>query len=310
MAEQEKSCGSCEKESCSAKDQRPDESLEQFLERTELRRRMCRIGRKIIVLSGKGGVGKSTVAVNLAVGLSLQGKAVGLLDADIHGPSVPKLFALEKRRCETQEGTLIPPVVGDLKLMSLGFLLGGGDDAVIWRGPMKMSAIKQLLKDTEWGDLDFLVVDCPPGTGDEPLSVVQLIEDVTGAVIVTTPQEVAILDVRRAITFCRKLNVPVLGVIENMSGFTCPKCGTVVDIFKSGGGEKMASEMGVPFLGRIPLDPQVAEAGDSGEPFVHLNSKTEAAKAFARVVGTILNRTQTQQPRWTPARNRTTIKEE
>ena len=290
MPEQEKSCGSCEKESCSAKDQRPDESLEQFLERIELRRRMCRIGKKIIVLSGKGGVGKSTVAVNLAIGLSLQGKAVGILDVDIHGPSVPKLLGLEKRRCETQNGNIIPPVVGDLKVMSLGFLLGGGDDAVIWRGPMKMSAIKQLLKDTEWGSLDFLVVDCPPGTGDEPLSVVQLIEDVTGAVVVTTPQEVAILDVRRAITFCRKLNVPVLGVIENMSGFVCPHCGQSTDIFARGGGERMAAEMSVPFLGRVPLLPEIVAMSDCGGSLVAQTAPEAVRTAWADIIEALVAR--------------------
>ncbi|MBM4043831.1 MAG: Mrp/NBP35 family ATP-binding protein [Planctomycetes bacterium] len=174
VSQEQKQCSTCEKDSCSAKSQRPDESLEEYLERVELRQRMCRIERKVLVLSGKGGVGKSTVAVNLAVALSFAGKRVGLLDADIHGPSLPKMLGLDDRRCEVFAGRIIPVVSGNLKVMSLGFFLGSGDDAVIWRGPMKMGAIKQLLKDVEWGELDFLVVDCPPGTGDKPLSVIQL----------------------------------------------------------------------------------------------------------------------------------------
>jgi Mrp family chromosome partitioning ATPase len=172
--------------------------------------------------------------------------------------------------------------------MSIGFLLRERDDAVIWRGPMKMNVIRQFLKDVDWGELDYLVIDSPPGTGDEPLSVCQLAAPLEGAVVVTTPQDVATADVRKSITFCRQLKLPVLGVVENMSGFVCPKCGEITNIFKSGGGERMANEMDVPFLGRIPIDPAVGEACDDGKPFVYHFSRTETAKAFARIVAPIL----------------------
>lgn len=172
--------------------------------------------------------------------------------------------------------------------MSIGLLLRGRDDAVIWRGPMKMGVIKQFLKDVAWGDLDYLIIDSPPGTGDEPLSVCQLVADATGAVIVTMPQEVATADVRKSINFCRALNLPVLGVVENMSGFACPNCGRIAHIFKTGGGERMAAEMGVPFLGRIPIEPVIGETCDDGRPYVHRYAHTEAGKAFNCVIDSIL----------------------
>jgi Mrp family chromosome partitioning ATPase len=184
---------------------------------------------------------------------------------------------------------MLPVETAGLKVMSIGFLLQNRDDAVIWRGPMKMGLIKQFLKDVAWGELDYLIVDSPPGTGDEPLSVCQLVKNPDGAVIVTTPQDVATADVRKSITFCRKLGLPVLGVIENMSGFVCPHCGTVTDIFKTGGGERMAREMGVPFLGRIPIDPAIGEACDAGRPFVEGDRPTETTKAFQRIIAPILS---------------------
>ena len=261
-----------------------DNAFEQFLEKQILDEKMQRIRHRIIVLSGKGGVGKSTVAANLAVSLSLSGKHVGLLDVDIHGPSIPKLLRLDGASIQAENGVIQPVEKAGLKVMSIGFLLRERDDAVIWRGPMKMSVISQFLKDVDWGELDYLVIDCPPGTGDEPLSVCQLAAPLDGAVVVTTPQDLATSDVRKSITFCRKLKLPVLGVVENMSGFVCPKCGEVTDIFKSGGGERMAEEMGVPFLGRIPIDPCVGKASDEGAPFVYHYSKTETARAFERVI--------------------------
>lgn len=194
---------------------------------------------KIVVLSGKGGVGKSTVAVNLATALALNGLRVGLLDVDIHGPSVPTMLGLENETLKGGPEGLFPVEFGGLKIMSLGFLLQNPDDAVIWRGPMKMGVIKQFLTDVQWGDLDYLIVDAPPGTGDEPLSICQLIQPLDGAVIVTTPQKVAAIDVRKSISFCRRLAVPVLGVIENMSGFVCPKCGEVTQILPTGGGKRL-----------------------------------------------------------------------
>ena len=250
---------------------------------------MENIGRKLLVLSGKGGVGKSTVAVNLAVALSIAGKRVGLLDVDIHGPSIPKMLQLGKCKIQTRNDAMVPVEIGLLKVMSIGFLLAQADQAVIWRGPVKMGVIKQFLKDVAWNELDYLVIDCPPGTGDEPLSVAQLIRNVDGAIIVTTPQEVALEDVRKSVNFCRRLDLPVLGVIENMSGFICPRCGERVDIFKNGGGEKMAADMGVPFLGRIPLDPAVTESGDAGRPCVY-DANGPGAKALAQVADSLRKR--------------------
>jgi ATP-binding protein involved in chromosome partitioning len=249
----------------------------------QLQERMGQIDRKIVVLSGKGGVGKSTVAVNLAVALSLSGARVGLLDVDIHGPSVPQMLRLGGARIHGTEDGMLPAQVDSLKVMSLGFLLETSDTPVVWRGPMKAGVIRQFLADVTWGELDYLVVDCPPGTGDEPLSVVQLIRDPDGAVIVTTPQEVALLAVRKSVTFCRQLNLPVLGVVENMSGFACPKCGEVVQVFKAGGGRRMAAEMGVPFLGEVPITQAVVESTDSGRPCVQYHSSDPAARAFQRV---------------------------
>ena len=278
-----KTCSTCNSAECSARNRRPEESPEEFLERQELESRLCVISHKILVLSGKGGVGKSTVAVNAAVALSLAGRRVGLLDVDIHGPSIPKMLRLEGSRIQTENGALLPVELGSLKVMSIGFLLSAPDQAVIWRGPRKMGVIKQFLKDVAWGELDYLVIDCPPGTGDEPLSVAQLIAHGDGALIVTAPQEVALIDVRKCVNFCRQLDLPVLSVIENMSGFVCPRCGEIVDIFKRGGGEEMASDMGVPFIGRIPVDGAVVESGDAGQPCIHHDAGRPVVKALRHI---------------------------
>lgn len=286
-----KECSSCDEDGCSAKARRPDEQHSDYIDRQQLTRRMCGIRHKIIVLSGKGGVGKSTVAVNLAVSLSMEGQRVGLLDIDIHGPSVPRLLKLEGKQIQSDGSALVPVDFSEnLKVMSIGFLLQERDAAVIWRGPMKYGVIKQFLKDVQWGELDYLIIDSPPGTGDEPLAVCQLIENPEGAIVVTTPQELAILDVRKSITFCKQLNVPVLGVIENMSGFLCPKCGELTEIFKRGGAERMATEMGVPFLGRIPIDPLVVAACDAGAPFADFYQGTETEIMFRRAIQPILGR--------------------
>ena len=274
---------------CNRKTNGAKHNPDALLEEQAMQERLGKIKHKIIVLSGKGGVGKSTVAANLAVSLMLSGKRVGLLDVDIHGPSIPKMLGLEDARISIQDEVMLPVEKTGLKVMSIGFLLQSRDDAVIWRGPMKMGVIKQFLKDVDWGELDFLVIDSPPGTGDEPLSVCQLVKNADGAVIVTTPQVVATNDVRKSINFCRHLNLPVLGVVENMSGFVCPKCGELTAIFKTGGGERMATDMHVPFLGRIPLDPKVGEACDEGKPFVYHHSRTETAKAFERIIAPILS---------------------
>jgi ATP-binding protein involved in chromosome partitioning len=262
----------------------------EFEDRQALQSRLCRIRHKIVVLSGKGGVGKSTVAVNLAAALMLSGKRVGLLDVDIHGPSIPTMLGLERERVRGSEDGLLPVDVGGLQVMSLGFLLGHQDDAVIWRGPMKMNVIKQFLKDVVWGDLDYLIIDSPPGTGDEPLSVCQLIGALDGAVIVTTPQNVAAVDVRKSITFCRQLHVPVLGVVENMSGFACPKCGEVTQILPSGGGRRIAEDMNVPFLGAIPMDPKIAEAADSGRALLGQDSASPLARAMNEIITRLAGR--------------------
>jgi ATP-binding protein involved in chromosome partitioning len=288
----EKTCNSCDDSECTAQRKRPGEPEEDFLERQLLLSRMCRIQHKIMVLSGKGGVGKSTVAVNLAAALALAGKRVGILDVDLHGPSVPKLLGLEGSRITASEDAMFPVRTrcgdGSLSVMSIGFLLGERDDAVIWRGPRKFGAIKQFLKDVEWGELDYLVVDSPPGTGDEPLAVAQLIGNADGAIVVTTPQQVAVQDVRRCVVFCRQLQLPVLGVVENMGGFTCPKCGELVRIFGTDGGRVMAEQMRVPYLGSIPIEPEVVVSGDAGTPIVQARPHSETAKAFGRIVRTLL----------------------
>jgi len=224
----------------------------------------------------------------MAMALAEAGRRVGLLDVDVHGPSVPRMLGLEGMGVGLRDETLVPVEVGGIKVISIGFMLPERDAAVIWRGPMKMKVIRQFLSDVAWGDLDVLVIDSPPGTGDEPLSVCQLVEGADGAVIVTTPQEVALADVRRSINFCRQLGLPVLGVVENMSGFACPKCGEVTHVFGTGGGEQMAREMGVPFLGRVPIDPKVVEACDAGTPYIQRYAGTATAKAFEGVVGPLL----------------------
>lgn len=246
-----------------------------------LKESMAWIKHKILILSGKGGVGKSTVAVNLAFSLLFSNRRVGLLDIDIHGPSIPKLLGLEGISFHFKHGKIVPVEFGDsLKVVSIGFLISGAGEAVIWRGPMKANLIRQFLADVQWGELDFLVIDSPPGTGDEPLSVCQLIENPDGAVIVTTPQELVLADVRKSINFCRKLNMPVIGIIENMSGFICPHCGKETQLFKAGGGESLSLETGVPFLGRVPLDPELVDSCDAGRPYLYHYSKTGTAKAF------------------------------
>lgn len=234
-------------------------------EERRLRERMARIRRRLVVVSGKGGVGKSTAAANLALALSSQGHQVGLLDVDIHGPSIPRILGCEGVSLTSDGESIVPAAVRDrLTLMSIAFLIGNKTDAVIWRGPMKYKLIQQFLSEVAWGDLDYLVVDCPPGTGDEPLSVAQLVGRPAAAVLVTTPQELAVADVRRCLNFCQKADLPIAGVLENMSGYVCPQCGLHTDLFGTGGGERLAEEIPVPFLGRIPIDPRVVGCGDAG----------------------------------------------
>jgi len=254
-----------------------------------LKTRMGKIAHKIAVISGKGGVGKTLVTVNLAMALTLHGHSykVGILDADIHGPCVPKMLGMEGQRLPIGPPGAFPAEGPQgIRVVSMDLLLDD-ETPVIWRGPLKMNTIRQFLTDIVWGELDFLLIDLPPGTGDEPLSIMQLIPEMDGVVIVTIPSEVSQKVVKKAVTFARKLNVPIIGIIENMSGFICPNCGTEVNIFSVGGGEKIAREMGVPFLGRVPLDPKICEDSDAGKPFIIQHPKSPAAKAFMNIVDNI-----------------------
>jgi len=255
-----------------------------IINESDIKKNLEKIKHKIIVLSGKGGVGKSTVSAYLALMLSQNGKHVGILDSDFHGPTIPKILGVENKKLESVS-TVIKPVSlnSNLKIMSIGFLLVDKDSPVIWRGPLKMGAIKQFIGGVDWGELDFLIIDLPPGTGDEPLSVIQTIQDSDGAIIVTTPQDVALLSVRKSINFVKKMNIPVIGIIENMSGFTCPHCKKNIDIFKTGGGLKASIDLGVKFLGKIPLDPVIVENGDKGNTLLS-NKKSDTMKSFKKIV--------------------------
>jgi Mrp family chromosome partitioning ATPase len=251
--------------------------------------RMSRIKHKIIVMSGKGGVGKTSVSVNLSYALAQAGREVGLVDIDLHGPNIAKMLGVEGKGLGGSSDGGIEPVrvLPNLKATSISFAIPSSDHPIIWRGPMKASAIRQFLEEVNWGDLDFLIIDSPPGTGDEPLSACQLIPNVSGAVIVTTPQDVAILDARKSVFFARQLQIPVIGIIENMSGFVCPHCGKETAIFKKGGGERAAKDLGVPFLGRIPFDPRLVELADEGTPFVSGGNDDAPSRAFMQICSQI-----------------------
>ena len=247
---------------------------------------MAKIKHKIIIASGKGGVGKSTVSVNLARALQMKGLQVGILDADITGPDIPKLLGIEKAKLKQGTDGIEPAKADGIMVASMALILSSRETPVVWRGPMKMAAIKQFIQDVNWGELDFLLIDLPPGTSDEPLSVVQLIPELAGAIIVTTPQEVALLDSRKAVNMVKAMKIPVLGIVENMSGLICPHCGEGISIFGAGGGQRMAEEMNVPFLGAIPIDPGVCALGDRGQTFVE--SGTLAGGSFNKIVERLL----------------------
>ena len=249
---------------------------------------LSRIKYKLVVISGKGGVGKTTVSVNLAYELSTRGYKVGILDADIHGPNVVKMLGMDGVQLYGNGQFIQPAEINkNLRAVSVAMLSDDPDKPIIWRGPLKTGIIKQFLSDVSWGDLDFLIIDSPPGTGDEPLSVCQLIKGLDGAIIVTTPQEVAILDSRKSVQFAKELNVPVVGIIENMSGFKCPFCGREIDIFGKGGGEKAAKDLNVNFLGRLPLEPDIVKFSDEGKPYIHYSRDTETAKKMVDIVDKI-----------------------
>ena len=265
-----------------------------------LRYRMSKIKHKIAVISGKGGVGKSTVTVNLAAAFALHGNRVGILDADIHGPSVPRLLGLTGQRLKVGPPGAFP--VTDplgMKVVSIDFFLPEERLPTIWRGPLKMTAIRQFLSDVVWGELDILFIDLPPGTGDEPLSIAQLLPEMDGVIIVTMPSELSRAVVKKAITFSQRLGMPIIGIVENMSGFVCPNCGEKIDIFQSGGGKKMAEEAGIPFLGSIPIDPKVSMDSDKGSPFVIEHADSPAAKAFMEIIKKVeaYLRERTQEPK-------------
>ncbi len=249
----------------------------------QLKARMSKIKHKIAIISGKGGVGKSTITVNIAITFALDKNKVGILDADIHGPSVPKLLGLEGQQVKVGPPGAFP-VTGPLgmKVMSIDFF---SDEQMptIWRGPLKMRAIRQFLSDIVWGELDFLFIDLPPGTGDEPLSVAQLLPEMDGVIIVTMPSELSSSIVKKAIKFAQRLNLPIIGVVENMSGFVCPSCGEKTDIFQSGGGKAMAKQAGVPFLGSIPIDPKIGLDSDKGKPFVIEHENSPATKVMMEI---------------------------
>jgi len=251
---------------------------------------MARIGHKFLVMSNKGGVGKSTVAVNFAALLASRGLRTGLLDIDIHGPSVARMTAQEGKTHGSDGGFIAPiEVMPNLKMISMGSIMKAGDAPVIWRGPLKLGVLKQFLSDVNWGDLDALVIDAPPGTGDEPLTICRLIPEMTGAVVVTTGQEVALLDSRKAVNFLKQVGIPVLGVLENMTSFSCPHCSKEIDLFKTGGGEKAARELCVPFLGSVPFAPAMVDAGDAGKVYILDAPSSPAASALVKALSAALS---------------------
>lgn len=259
---------------------------------TQIKNFLQNVNHKIVVMSGKGGVGKSTVATNLAVFLSNQGYKVGLLDVDVHGPSIAGLLGLTNLKLNTTHDKIHPhPYTDNLKVVSIQGLLNTPDEPLIWRGPMKIGMIRQFLSDVVWGPLDYLIIDSPPGTGDEPLTIAQTVTDCQ-AVIVTTPQEIALADVRKSIQFCQKVHMPILGLVENMSGFVCPSCNSMHPIFKSGGGETTAVNLGITFLGRLPIDPSIVTAGDKGQAMDSLtsHSKEEMQSIVNKIIDELPNK--------------------
>ncbi|MCK5671211.1 Mrp/NBP35 family ATP-binding protein [Candidatus Bathyarchaeota archaeon] len=253
----------------------------------QIKQRMDKIKHKIAIISGKGGVGKSLVTANLAIGLARNGRKgkVAILDADLTGPCIPKMLGLKGRRLNSGPAGILPSIgPEDIRVVSMDFLLPSDDAPVIWRGPIKMGAIRQFLEEVAWGNMDYLLVDLPPGTGDESLSILQLLPEMDGVVIVTIPSEVSQAVVKKAVTFARKMNVPILGIVENMSGMVCPHCGELVEVFSKGGGARVSDEMGVELLGSIPLDPQVAADSDKGVSFIVEHPDSPASEEFMKII--------------------------
>jgi ATP-binding protein involved in chromosome partitioning len=253
-----------------------------------VKKSLSSIKQKIMVMSGKGGVGKSSTAVNLAMALAFKGGKVGLLDVDLHGPDIPRMLGLNGVLDINGEQLLIPKKYNEnLAAVSVESLTGGRDDALIWRGPVKHSVIQQFIGQVAWGNLDFLVIDAPPGTGDEPLTVAQIVPDAK-AVIVTTPQEVSLSDVRKSINFCKTVKMSVFGLIENMSGLVCPHCDCSIDLFGSGGGERTAAQMDIPFLGRVPFDPEMVVCGDAGVAFQERYPDSPVTNTFRSIADRLM----------------------
>lgn len=243
-----------------------------------------KIKNKFIIMSGKGGVGKTSVTVNLAIALANKGYKVGIMDVDIHGPDVPRVLGINKEMLGVNAEKKLTPLAysNNLSAVSIESLSASKDDAIIWRGPVKHSVIKQFIGDVEWGELDYLLIDAPPGTGDEPLTVAQVISDAK-AIIVTTPQEVSLADVRKSINFCKTVKMDIFGLIENMSGFSCPHCNQPIDMFGTGGGERTAKDTAINFLGRIPFDPKLVSCGDTGTSYQEAYKDSPVTAAFDNV---------------------------
>ena len=284
-----------------------EKRIGEFTEKDQkLKKNMSRIKHKIAVISGKGGVGKSTVAANLAMAFALHGykDRVGILDIDIHGPCIPKLLGLKGEKVQISPlGAL--PVTGPegIKVVSMDFLVQSQETPIIWRGPLKMQAIRQFLSDFMWGELDFLFIDAPPGTGDESLSAMQLIPEMDGTIIVTIPSEVSEDVVKKAVSFSKQMRIPIIGIVENMSGFTCPKCGEKINILGAGGGKRIAEELNVPFLGQIPIDPNICEEADKGASFLAENANSASAKAFKEIVKKVEDFLKEKQTGQNPTKN-------
>ncbi|MCP3875198.1 MAG: Mrp/NBP35 family ATP-binding protein [Desulfobacteraceae bacterium] len=275
---------------CPSQGGNPDMAAQQKAEEEKIKTSLSRIKHKIFILSGKGGVGKSSVSANLAASLSKKGYKTGLMDVDVHGPSIAHMLGLTELLDISEQQLLIPKQVnGNLKVVSVQALMQDKDQAIIWRGPAKTGMIRQFVSSVDWGELDFLIIDAPPGTGDEPLTIVQTIPEALG-VIVTTPQEVALADIRKSISFCKTVHLKTLGIVENMAEFKCPHCNEPIDLFSSGGGEKTAASQGLGFLGSIPFDTQVVASGDSGIPVMFQDKETEFTKAFNAIVENIISK--------------------
>ncbi len=274
--------------SCPSQGGQQDMAARQKLEDEAIKVSLSKIKHKIFVLSGKGGVGKSSISANLAASLSKKGYKTGLMDVDVHGPSIAQMLGLTGLLDISESKLLIPKQINEnLKVVSVQALMQDKDQAIIWRGPAKSGMIRQFVSSVDWGELDFLIIDAPPGTGDEPLTVVQTIPEALG-IIVTTPQEVALADIRKSISFCKTVHLKTLGIVENMAGFKCPHCNEPIDLFSSGGGEKTAKAQGLTFLGSIPFDTDVVISGDSGVPIMLQDKETKFSKGFDTIVEKII----------------------